>query len=87
MPRLISDKPSATEEVKYYTLVGLPGDPRVDYDPAGTYGVDFELAGLAEGSYSLQVSACNDWQCSLPAPFDFTVPAAPLQPVGLGILF
>lgn len=87
MPKLVCDTPDPTQEVEYYTLAGLPDSPRVDKDPTGTHGFEYELAGLPVGTYSMRVSACNAWSCSLPAPLDFTVPDSPSQPVGLNIDF
>jgi hypothetical protein len=29
MPKFVCDAPDASEQVEYYTLVGLPGDPQV----------------------------------------------------------
>jgi hypothetical protein len=87
MPKFVCDAPDALEQVEYYTLVGLPGDPQVYKDPTGEYGFQYELGGLAPGPYSLMVSACNNWQCSISVPFDFTVPGQPSQPTGLSILF
>jgi len=85
MPKLVCDQP--TDQVDYYTLAGLPGNPMVDRNPEGPYGFEYELTGIPRGSYSLTVSACNTWSCSLPAPLEFTVPEAPSQPLGLSILF
>jgi len=85
MPKLVCDQP--TDVVDYYTLAGLPGDPQVDRLPTGPHGFEYELQGLPPGQYSLRCSACNQWTCSLPAPLDFTVPEAPLPPVGLFISF
>lgn len=87
MPKLICDKPAQSEQVTYYTLAGLPGDPRVDHDPVLGNGLNYELNWLPPGLYSLRASACNAWQCSLPSPLDFTVPEAPSQPAGLSISF
>ena len=86
MPRLICDMPPGSEEVTYYTLAGLPGDPRVDKLEVGPYGFEYELAGLSEGEYTVMCSACNAFQCSYPAPLVFTALPAPLHPVGLRIL-
>jgi hypothetical protein len=87
MPKLVCDTPDASQNVDYYTLAGLPGDPRVDKDPIGAFGFQYELSGLAAGTYSMRVSACNSWSCSLPAPLDFTVPDPPSKPAGLIINF
>lgn len=85
MPLLVCDTPS--DNVEYYTLAGLPDDPRVERDPENTYGFQYELGGLPPGTYSMRVSACNAWTCSLPAPLEFTVPDTLSQPTGLNILF
>jgi len=83
---LVCDAPDPAEKVGYYTLAGLPGDPRVDIDPSGEHGFKYDLSQLPAGEYSLRVSACNEWTCSLPAPFTFTALGAPAQPTGLRIL-
>jgi hypothetical protein len=87
MPKLVCDVPDPNQNVEYYTLAGLPNDPRVEKDPVGAYGFQYELAGLPPGPYSMRVSACNTWSCSLPSPLDFTVPESPLPPTGLNISF
>ena len=85
MPKLVCDRP--TDQVDYYTLVGLPGDPQSPLSENIDYGLEYELNGLSPGTYNLMVSACNTWSCSLTVPFDFTVPEPPSQPIGLDILF
>jgi hypothetical protein len=86
MPFLVSDPPVPSDNVSYYTIVGLPGNPTAPVDPTGQYGVKYDVTDVPPGTYSLMVSACNAWECSLPAPFDFTRPNAPTSPVGLRIL-
>ena len=85
MPTLICDRPPALEQVKYYTIAGLPGDPTSPLSDNPDYGVEHDLGEIEPGSYSIRVSACNDWKCSLPTPFDFTVPDTPSQPLNLDI--
>jgi len=87
MPHLTCDRPRPEENVKYYTIVGLPGNPQSNLSDDERYGVYYDLEGLAPGTYSIKVSACNDWQCSLPSPLVFTVPEPPSQPNGLSISF
>jgi hypothetical protein len=86
MPFLVSDAPSPSDNVAYYTIVGLPGNPQAPPDPTGEYGVKYDVTDVPAGTYSLMVSACNAWECSLPAPFDFTRPNAPGSVVGLRLL-
>lgn len=83
---LVCDPPSPAEDVKYYTLVGLPGNPQAPIDPTGTYGFKYDLSYLSPGTYSLMVSACNDWACSLEVPFDFARPEDPSSPSNLRIV-
>lgn len=86
MAHLVCDKPNPAEEVKYYTIVGLPGNPQVPYDPAlNEYGIYYNIDAVPDGEYNIQVSACNDLYCSLPAPFLFTK-TTPLAPVNLRVL-
>jgi hypothetical protein len=87
MPKLVCDHPDVSEGVEYYTLAGLPEDPHVTYDPGADHAINYELGYLPSGDYSLRVSACNSWQCSLPTPLDFIVPNPPSLPLGLRILF
>ena len=88
MPKLVCDQPSPVEVVEYYTIVGLPGNPQVDRIPEGPYAFEYELGDKnLSGAYSVLVSACNQWQCSLPAPLEFTVPERPSVPLGLSISF
>jgi hypothetical protein len=87
MPKLACDQPSPDQIVDYYTIAGIPGDPRVDRLRTGPHGFEYELKDLPSGAYSIQCSACNKWTCSLPAPLEFTVPEQPTTPTGLSILF
>jgi hypothetical protein len=87
MPYIVCDPPAASEQVKYYTMAGLPGNPRGELDPTGEYGVKYDVTNLAPGSYELQCSACNDWTCSLPSPLLFTVPEKASVPVDLRLVF
>jgi len=87
MPYFVCDKPGASETVEYYTLVGLPGNPQAPLDPTGEYGFKYDLSDLPMGQYSLMVSACNTWTCSLAVPFNFTVPGKPSTPTSLRIEF
>jgi len=73
MPHLVCDKPDPKEDVKYYTIAGLPGNPEVPYDPAiNEYGLYYDISGIPDGDYSIQASACNSLYCSLPSPLLFT---------------
>lgn len=87
MPHLVCNEPAADEQVDHYTIAGLPGDPVVPVSDDPTYGLYYDISALPEGTYSIRVSACNKWQCSLPAPLEFTVPGQPSQPTGLNISF
>ena len=86
MPTLVCDPPNPIEDVKYYTLAGLPGNPRVNKDETGQYGFKHDLSGLATGDYSIQASACNDYTCSLPSPLAISVPNRPTAPIGLTVI-
>lgn len=83
MPFIVCNKPDASEQVKYYTMAGLPGNPRAEAYTGPEYGVKYDIADLPTGTYELQCSACNDWQCSLPAPLSFTVPEKASVPSNL----
>lgn len=86
MAYLVCDKPDSTEGVKYYTIVGLPGNPQVPYDPAlNEYGIYYDVSQVPDGSYNIMVSACNDLYCSLPAPFLFEK-RVPNSPSGLMVV-
>lgn len=87
MPYLVCDPPLPEEQVEYYTIVGLPDNPQAPLSDDPAYGVKYDITDVPPGTYTLQVSACNKWSCSLPAPFDFIVPEPPSVPVGLSILF
>lgn len=86
---LTCDEPNASENVKYYTVLGLgPAAmtvPATVGDPANGFKLD--LGFLQPGAYTVKAMACNDWQCSLESsPFVFTVPEKPSIPTGLNIL-
>lgn len=83
---LVCDTPSSSEQVEYYTLVGLPGNPAALLDSTGEYGFKYDLSYLDPGIYNLMVSACNEWSCSLSVPFDFTRPENPSSPSSLRIV-
>jgi hypothetical protein len=83
---LVCDAPDPAENVEYYTLVGLPGNPTVPADTSEGYGFKYDLSDLAPGTYSLMASACNDWGCSLEAPFGFVRPPNPSSPLNLRLL-
>lgn len=85
MPFLVCDPPAASEAVEYYTIAGLPGDPRVNKSTDPAFGMKHDISSLAPGAYSIRVSACNAWECSLPSPFAFTRPGKPSLPIGLRI--
>ena len=86
MPMLVCDAPNPIEDVKYYTLAGIPGNPRVNKDETGQYGFKHDLGGLAPGDYSIMASACNDFTCSLPSPLAISVPNRPSVPTGLTVI-
>ena len=86
MPYLVCDPPAPADQVQYYTIVGLPGNPQAQIDPTGQYGFKYDLSSVPAGTYSLMVSACNQWECSLAAPFDFIRPSQPAVPTGLRVL-
>ena len=70
------------EGVVGYTLTGLT-DKTIAAQPDGS--LKYDLAPLANGSYSVTVAACNVWGCSEPAaPFP-VVKKVPVAPVGLRI--
>jgi hypothetical protein len=83
MPKLVCDMPPDAEQVKYYTIAGLPGNPTTPKLATGPYGFEYDLASLLPGTYSIRCSACNDWACSLPSPLDFTVPEKATAPLNL----
>ena len=87
MPKLVCDRPADSEQVEYYTLVGLPGNPRSPLSSNLKYGVEYDLKDISPGTYNLRVSACNAWKCSLPSPLEFTIPKPPSLPVKLRISF
>jgi len=87
MPYIVCDPPAASEQIKYYTMVGLPGNPRGTLDPTGQYGVRHDITSLPPGKYELMCSACNDWACSLPSPLSFTVPEKAFVPANLRLVF
>lgn len=82
---LVCDEPNASEDVKYYTVLGLgPAPMTVPASPDPLLGFKLDLGFLQPGAYTVRAVACNDWLCSLEsAPFDFTVPERPATPVGL----
>ena len=85
MPFIVCDRPPVEESVDYYTMVGLPGNPQAPVAPPemAEYGVHYDITDLAPGNYTIQVSACNEWGCSLPSPLSFTVPAKCSAPARL----
>jgi len=86
MAKLVCDKPDPSEEVAYYTIAGLPGDPRAEISSDPLYGFEYDLTGVTPGSYSIRCSACNSQQCSLPARLDFLLLITPAVPSGLRVL-
>jgi len=87
MPKLVCDKPPEGQDIDYYTIAGLPGDPKVPPSDHPEYGVEIDVSDLPPGTYSVRLSACQDtWGCSLPTPLDFTVPEKPSPPTGLAII-
>lgn len=87
MPFLVCDMPPAAEQVEYYTIAGLPGNPTSPKLTAGEFGFKYDLKDVPPGNYSIQCSACNQWSCSLPAPLEFTVLKSPLVPTQLRLVF
>jgi hypothetical protein len=87
MPRLVCDMPPAVEQVKYYTIAGLPGNPTAPKLETGDYGFEYDLTSVPPGVYSIRCSACTDWACSLPSPLDFTVPENASAPLNLRLAF
>jgi hypothetical protein len=79
--------PLATEQVEYYTIAGLPGNPQSPKLETGEYGFKFDLQDVPSGTYSVQCSACNQWACSLPSPLVFTRPENALAPANFRLLF
>ena len=83
MPFIVCDKPRPEENVKYYTMAGLPGNPQAEAYAGPEYGVRHDVTSLPPGVYTLQCSACNDWACSIPSPLSFTVPEKASVPLNL----
>ena len=50
----------------------------------GTFRLEYDLAGITEGTFNLEVKAKNVWGQSTPVPFDF-VKALPAVPVAIRI--
>ena len=87
MPYLVCDMPPAAEQVEYYTIAGLPGNPQSPKLATGEYGFKYDVSALVPGTYTIQCSACNQWSCSLPSPLVFTVPEKPIAPSSLRLEF
>jgi hypothetical protein len=87
MPYLVCDEPNASENVKYYTVLGLGAQPmRVPASPEPEHGFKLDLSFLETGFYTVRAMACNDFACSLESnPFAFSVPERPQPPAGLSI--
>lgn len=85
MPKLVCDRPNPAENISYYTIAGLPGNPTTPLSDNGSFGIEYDISDLPPGEYTVRVSACNEWQCSLPAPLDFTALPVPSLPTGLRI--
>lgn len=85
---LVCDEPNVSENVKYYTVLGLGVAPMtVPASPEVEYGFKLDLSFLAPGAYNVRAMACNDWSCSIESsPFEFSVPEKPSIPVGLRML-
>ena len=81
--KLVCDRPSPQQNVLYYTLVGLPGDPTVDKLSTGPYGFEYDLSQVPVGEYSVMVSACDYTQCSLPAPILIPIVPPPESPANV----
>lgn len=90
---LVCDPPPDGENVEYYVIVGLPGDPHVyrlindeGTDYSKEYGFKCDLSDVPAGSYDVMVSACNAHLCSLAAPFTVELLGKPSAPTGLRLL-
>ena len=86
MPFIVCDRPAEAEQVKYYTMAGLPGNPVSPLSDDQEFGVKYDVTALPPGTYELRCSACNDWACSLPSPLSFTVPEKASEPENLRLL-
>jgi hypothetical protein len=77
-PFLVSDPQSG--------VVGyeITGSITASYIAQPDGSLKYDLGTLNDGTYTIQIAACNVWGCSSTAPFQFSkqVPAAP---VGLRI--
>lgn len=87
MPYLVCDQPVTSENVEYYTIAGLPGNPTSPKIEGGAYGFKFDLKDVPPGKYSIRCSACNQWGCSLPSPLEFTRPENAITPSNLRLVF
>jgi len=90
---LVCDAPPEPQGVEYYMIKGIDSTPvrverHVDQTgaPSEEHGFKYDLSELAPGIYTIQVSACNQYECSLEAPFLFSKLTTPTAPVGLQIL-
>lgn len=57
---------------------------RVPAEPDGS--LRLSVAPAPVGSTPLQVSACNQWECSPAAPFALARPLVPSRPVGVRLM-
>ena len=78
-PFLVCD-PQPKTDVTHYVITGdinatVPAKDLGD----GTVRLEYDLAGIVEGTFNLEVKAKNVWGQSTPVPFDFVkaLPAAP----------
>ena len=73
-PFLTCDDPPVEQKVTHYTVNGA----KVESLTTGK-ALWYDLAAIPDGEFSLQVRACDVWDCSDPVPFVSrrVVPAAP----------
>ena len=72
-PFLVSDPAAPADNVDLYQLE-LNGTVVGDFPPdaSGTYGLKYDLSGLADGSYTARARVHNVWGWSnFSVPFDF----------------
>jgi hypothetical protein len=85
---LVCDEPNASENVKYYTVLGIGAEPMiVPASVEADHGFKLDISFLTPGVYIVRAMACNDWACSIESsPFEFSVPERPSIPTGLRML-
>lgn len=65
-----------------YTLAGLT---EVSVAAQTDGSLKYDLTALGNGTYNVQVAACNVWGCSVASPFAF-VKQSPTAPAGVRLL-